>query len=230
MPTRIPGRRKNLLTEEQARLEEKFGRCPKGHALPHRTERGNCNPMMCAGMDSPVRDRSDQRKGGKSKSKSPKGSSTVVPGDALQTTALAEVDQAIASEMTEAETRIVKAATRHKARMKYVGMPTEWADDKEREKWIESKKRELIPFALAEVEYSLKLGDPSERERARKDVLDMTGHGKREPGGQGGPAQIVIVGMQAGGLPWVRRVDGEGKELKVVDAQLIGEGNAPKQG
>lgn len=203
---KLPGRRAKtpLLTEGQKAQEAQFGRCPKGHALPHRTNKGNCTPLFCAGSTP-------------GKKETTTGSSKLAKKTAasLQTTALADAD---VQELAEVTTRIARAETRHKARMDYLKVP-EFNDPKERDRWIEDKKQALIPLALADVEYSLKLGDQQERERARKEVLDMTGHGKREGGGGSTSPLIVLMGV-SGNLaenPWVRHA-AEEKEVKVIDA------------
>lgn len=196
---KLPGRLKKtpLLTEDQKKTEAKFGRCPEGHALPHRTSKGNCTAMFCMG------------KGGKAKS----------PAKAKKETALAVkggfTDLAIIDvpEMEEASSKIAKADTRHRARMAFTKTPEVFESEKVREEWIETKKQELVPLALADIEYSLKLGDQQEREKARKEVLDMTGHGKKESASQQTPLIIITGAPSSGQMPWVRRIGADGKEL-----------------
>lgn len=200
-------RRTKEMNEEQRSDEAKFGRCPKGHALPHRTNKGNCTPLFCAGSTA---------------SPTPKkGSSPLAKQEAKDmATDIAKADDSVDLDvLTETTSRISKAATRHKARMAYVKVP-EFSDAKEREKWVENKKNELVPLALADVEFSLKLGDSQERERARKEVLEMTGHGKRDTGGGSTSPLIILTGVTGnpGDNPWVRRVDKDGKALP---AQII---------
>lgn len=209
---KLPGRLKKtpLLTEEQKTTEAKFGRCPKGHKLPHRTNRGLCTPVYCVGS-----------KPGK-KDKKQKALVPVDPGF----TDLAEVGSIIGNPLfTDPmfERKIQEAETRHNARVKFVQMPFSFANEKEQDAWIEAKKRALVPLALADVEYSLKLGDQQEREKARKEVLDMTGHGKKEADGSKSTPQIIIVGMngQVADNPWIRKMElKEQKELP-AEAQVV---------
>lgn len=204
MPKKLPGRRSktSLMTEDQKDAESKFGRCPKNHALPHRTNRGNCTPLFCAGSAS--------------------GTAGLAKKEAkeLKTQDLGDVDDA---ELEVVSRRIAAASTRHKARMAYVKTPETFVDPKEREKWIEDKKQELVPIALADIEFSLKLGDQQEREKARKDVLDMTGHGKRDGGGGSTSPLIILAGVTGnlGDNPWVRRVDGTQAKNLTENIQVI---------
>lgn len=176
------------MTEEQKAAESKFGRCPKNHALPHRTNKGNCTPLFCAGS---------------------------TPGNVTLTKVKKEAKLAVqdlgeVGDVDEAEDVMIRQSknhTKHLARMKYVNLP-EFRDAKERETWVENKKQELVPLAIADLEIQLKLGDTQEREKARKEVLDMTGHSKREGAGSTSPL-IMLVGV-TGNLadnPWVRKVD-----------------------
>lgn len=207
---KLPGRLKKtpLLTEDQKKTDAKFGRCPKGHALPHRTNKGNCTAMFCMG-------------GGKAKSPSKaKKETALAVKDGL--TDLAEAD---GEELAMVSSKIAQANTRHRARLQFTKTPESFVDEKTQEEWVEAKKKSLVPLALADVEYALKLGDAQEREKARKEVLDMTGHGRKEAGNA--PTQpLIIITNGPGGLgqnPWVRQIDKDGKELpaktQVIDAQ-----------
>lgn len=210
---KLPGRRSKtpLMTEEQKAFEQKFGRCPKGHQLPHRTNKGICTAVFCAGASSGAPSKKKSRRTEVVELREEVIGAATQPIDAptAPNTALAPVDSDLDThELTEVANRITKAKTRHQARMAYVKLPV-FKDQKEIELHVEAKKMELLPLALADVEYQLKLGDAQEREKARKEVLDMTGHGKQD--GKSGPStpQIIIIGAgtDAQSLPWVRRVD-----------------------
>jgi hypothetical protein len=209
---RLKVKRSQHMTEDQRSDEAKFGRCPKGHALPYRTNRGNCTPLFCAGSKS------------NNQPKAPGPASLSVKAEAKDLATIAtDMGADDLAVLDETVSKIAKASTRHKARMAYVKVP-EFADAKEREKWVENKKSELVPLALADVEYALKLGDSQERERARKEVLEMTGHGRRDSGGGSTSPLIILTGVTGnpGDNPWIRRIDKDGKELPanatVIDA------------
>lgn len=193
-------------SEELEAQEVKFGRCPKGHRLPYRTQCGNCTPLFCAGI--------------KARTNKVAGNSGMTTVNDTTKELAAQGD--LGPEAQEALTRIAKQETRFQARMAYVKLP-KFSDPKAREKWVEDKKQELVPLALADVEYSLRLGDQQEREKARREVLDMTGHGKRESGGGSTSPLIILTGITGapGDNPWVRRLAPDGKELpanvQVVD-------------
>jgi hypothetical protein len=193
--SKLPGRRSKtpLLTEEQKKTESKFYRCPKGHSLPNRTNQGNCTPIFCAGS-----------KPGK-KEKKAKGPKMQDLGEV--TTTLAKVASAGAEEMELVTTaKIQQAAGRFKARKNYVKLP-EFQNPDDRDAWVEQKKGELVPYALMDLEYAVTLGDSQEREKARKEILDITGHGKA--GAPQGQPMIIIHGFSGNpqDLPWVQRVE-----------------------
>lgn len=222
---KLPGKRSTTdqMTEEQKEADQKFSRCPKGHALPHRTNKGLCSPLFCAGSI----------KGAKSTAKPVQPKPAKVKQDALEKAARGEladlgfdIEAAGVEEATAQTTgKIVQAHGRYTARQAYLKVP-EFKDARERDTWVENKKMELVPLALANVEYSLKLGDSIERERAGSKILDMTGHGKKDGGSGNSAPLIMLIGAPTtpGQGPWVRRIDKDGKELPMIEGQI-----APKQ-
>ena len=120
--------------------------------------------------------------------------------------------EAVNAEMTTLKTALAVAETRLKA----VGAP-KFKTPQERSHWVEEKKQALVPHALADVEIALKTGSISQRERARKDVLDMTGHSQGEQLGPQTPLIMIVQGE--GRLPWVRKVS----DGTVVDAEIVSE-------
>ncbi len=211
---KVPPRRRAGMSEDDVKAEASFLRCPSGHALPHRTNRGNCNPMFCS---APAKSGADPAPSAGEPAETPTGpiqpeapADEFTPVESRAVTKQVDEDKKQALDVAR---RIKQAHTRHEARLKYLGDVPEFKDEKEKEQWIEAKKKALIPLALLDVEYALKLGDTAERERARREVLDMTGHGKRESQNQQNQPLIIISGLADGGLPWVRRVDANGKQL-----------------
>lgn len=79
------------------------------------------------------------------------------------------------------------------------------------ESYVEARLTNLSVVAVAELEWQLRFGSDSERAKAAKDILDATGHGKKDRVGSN--TQLIIVNGFSGTLPWAKPV-----EAKVVDA------------
>lgn len=68
------------------------------------------------------------------------------------------------------------------------------------ESYVDKKAVDLLPDAVAEVEYQLKYGDDKQRLEAAHDVLDMNGRRKRE--GLGNNTQTIVLNLGNAKLPW----------------------------
>jgi hypothetical protein len=201
------------MPDEVKRQEAAFYRCPKGHKLPHRTNQGECTPIYCA-TDSlgaigsntkEVREARDAAREVKEavQLKGDLHIDGMLKGDdetvvlAKNTAKDSKVDEMV---------RIGKGAGRFAARLSALGTPT-GLQGVEAEKWADSKLVEMLPLAVAEVEYQLKFGDDAQREKAAGKVLDATGRGKKEQQGNSAPT-IILVGAGTGGAlnyPWMKR-------------------------
>lgn len=194
--------------------EASFYCCPKSHKLPHRTANGECTPLWCADQD---------RKAGGSRSKTDTNRVREA-ADEVKQAVLAKADDQInglvrgddetadlsrnAAKLAKVDesVRLGKGAGRFAARLSALGTPT-GLQGVEAEKWADSKLVEMLPLAVAEVEYQLKFGDDAQREKAAGKVLDATGRGKKEQQGNSAPT-IILVGAGTGGAlnyPWMKR-------------------------
>jgi len=180
-------------TEIQQKQTERFYVCPKGHRLPHQTNRGNCTPDWCAG------------RAGK---------------DAKQPATLAKrIDEVPALAGVEEQNRIVKAETRRKARLKAVEFPETPLEGGAAEEWADKEIIKLLPEAVAELKFNLRYGDDQQREKAADKILAATGRGKKESGGGGAIFNVVVGAGSIPGappVPFLQRVQpqklGEGGE------------------
>lgn len=182
--------------------EAQFYTCPAGHRLPHKTNAGQCSPIHCAGVAKSQRRKIEAKK-------------QVEVGLApSQEAALASI------ELAEDEERATKAQKRYQMRKRYLNAP-EKLNGAAAEEWADQKLVELLPEAVVDIEWDLKYGNDSERQAARKQVLDATGRGKREGGGGGTQPIIMLVGQGVGpgAQPWLQRV-----EVKKVGSGEGGEG------
>lgn len=104
--------------------------------------------------------------------------------------------------------------SRLKVRRKLVPMP-EGLDGAEAEAYVEKRLHMLSVPAVAELEYQLLHEDSADRARAARDILEATGHGKKERNGQA--ANLIVINMGGGKeappLPWSQVVDAAVKVL-----------------
>lgn len=177
-------RKKSDLPPATAQDVSELLSCPEGHTLPCKTPQGECTPVYCA--DSSYR----------------KGKSDV---PAIANSA---ADFELAAPADAESGRIALAQRRLQARLKALNVP-EFADTEAAEQWADREMLMLLPLAVADVKADLQWGDDTQREKARRQVLDATGRGKRDGNANVGGPVIMIVGNADGGgiqLPWAQRV------------------------
>lgn len=173
-------------TEDQQKEEARFYKCPKGHGLPHQTNAGNCTPVWCAGQ---IKHKKEKSLATRAPAKTP---ALFVPGEDKE------------------EVKIARASSRREARLRAINFPEKPMEGLEAETWADKKLVQLLPEAVAVLEFDLKYGDEDAKARAASEVRNATGRGKKDGGGGGGAIFNVI--MQPGGsgapsVPWMQRVD-----------------------
>lgn len=199
-----------------------FLKCPKGHDLPHRTNKGQCSPNYCAGSASggapPTRLRAKAKKETKK-----------AVEIALRDAADREIDKIVPTTdqdlvATKATAKAAKiehiakmgnAIGRLAARRAFLQVP-DGLNGEDAEAWADAKLTTLLPDAVADLEYDLKLGDDGQRRHARDRILDATGRGKRENGVGGAQPIIILTGGAVQNPPWK-------KEPKVIDVSVVPE-------
>jgi hypothetical protein len=197
---------------------DQFIKCPKGHTLPNRTNKGQCTPLHCAGSRSAAQEKNPVRAARKkAKAAAPTPADAVL--DAVKPApapdqVLPELAKAAAYEAKmEALEQIAKSMSRLEAREVLLNVP-KGLKGAEAEAWADAKLQELLPWAVAEKEFQLKHGDDEQRSRAADRVLEANGRGKKE-GAPPVTQPIVVVLHGSGGsaqLPWSKG--------KVIDAQV----------
>lgn len=209
--------------EHVQKAEKAFYRCPGGHELPHRTENGQCTPLFCSANEMQEGGRSAENRLKRLKKERGNDDALVRAREAaakgvgvdpaIETAITAEGDEGAAAKelarvsKVDETARLGKAMGRHLARHNFLKVP-KGLEGAEAEQWADSKLVNLLPDAVAELEYQLKLGDDSQRERAAKMVLESMGRGRRESGG-GSNAPVIIIAGGAGGqvqVPWAQKV------------------------
>jgi len=190
-----------------------FTECPKGHALP----REGCTPIYCGGTSAPqsllpkvTALSKAAAKQGRSSSKAKRVMSKNIDGMTMRAVeelrkapgGQNELDIIALDKEHQAKTaeRVGKRLAERAVRMALLKMP-QGLEGADAEEWADKKAVELLPSAMAQIEYDLLYGDDSQRREAARDVLDMTGRRRRDGGGSVTPTIILNLG---GGnmLPW----------------------------
>lgn len=87
------------------------------------------------------------------------------------------------------------------------GVPTK--DDASIKQWADRKAVEMLPQAMAEINFQLKYGSDKQRQEAADRILDMHGLRKREA--QAGNHATIVLNLGgealAAKLPWLSRSD-----------------------
>jgi hypothetical protein len=99
------------------------------------------------------------------------------------------------TEQGEAEMEARRLRQRHTLTKKLVPTP-EGLEGADAETYVEKKLVSLSVPAVAVLEKQLLYGTDEEQRKAARDILDATGHGKKERAGNG--ASLIIVNMGGG--------------------------------
>jgi hypothetical protein len=187
-------------------------RCPKGHLLPNKTNRGSCTPIYCADTQGSKSARSktenvvrkainDVRE--KVKEGADEHLDKLIKKD--DPYASLKKNSAVEGKLDES-VRIGKAAGRFAARMSVLDVPN--VKGKEAEAWADERLVDLLPLAVAEKEFELKFGDDEQRSKAADRILEANGRGKRENQVASAPTILLIGNGPQGQLdaPWIKRL------------------------
>ena len=240
-------RRAKGIPDDLAAIEMKQGRCPNGHLLPNRTDKGQCTPVFCAGsaprapalvvdeLPDGSRFVTLGKKGSKERrtrkealaivsAEADKVIEAMIPGTSP---AMVAARQAAQAQKAEELVKLAHGIGRFAAMRAFLKVP-EGLEGADAEQYVNRRAMSLTVDALAEVERQLKLGDDSMRREAARDILDMTGLRKKESAGAGGPV-IMLVGQNGQGMPWMQRVPISSTQVAPAAQQQI-EGSNEKIG
>lgn len=194
-----PGKPSNRTPGAPKEMEIGFLSCPKGHKLPHKTDRGECSPVFCPGFE-----------GGGVKMRAAKLAKQVVKAisaeadEVIESAPLSKEGKEIAvTAKGELLGKLSQAHGRQAARKTFFKVPPN-LQGADAEAWAQQKAVSLLPEAMAELEYQLMLGDDAQRRDAARDILDINGMRKRESSSGGGATIILNLGGKE--LPWAQRV------------------------
>ncbi len=213
------GQRATAVSADVMDVESQFLRCPHGHNLPNKTNKGTCSPVHCAGgvsVNAPpkvkARAKAAAGRAGKKKEMANKAERAAITAEAdaiidAMIPAYMEEARATAKEVKAQElTRLGQSLGRFAAMRAFFKVP-EGLEGAQAEEYVQRRALTLSVDAMAELERQLKLGDDTQRREAARDILDMNGMRKRESGGGNGPV-IVMMGQNGGALavPWAQRL------------------------
>lgn len=206
-----------------------FFKCPRGHQLPNQTERGPCTPVLCGNADGSkgrLEMRVGEKKTHKAYEKKRLALKAALPDDEVTKLVKGEANdlavdaarQSAAEAKAEQLIRMGHAAGRFAARAKFVGLP-EGLQGAEAEEWADKRLIDLLPAAVAELEYQLKLGDDKQRIEAADKVLSANGRSRRDGGGLGTAPIIILTGGAVVQPPW--RSPSSGNSSSAVSTQVV---------
>lgn len=223
--SRKPPNSRGNIPDDILKLETQQGRCPSGHKLPHRTNRGRCTPVFCAGSSAGSNDRetshetkgthvANGRLGSALKAAKQEALQEVareansiidamIPGDSLSMQAArAQAKATMGEELQKLGASIGKFA----AMRAYFKAP-EGLTGAEAVEYVQKKAEALTVDAITDLERDLKLGDDAQRREARRDLLDMNGMRKKESVPNSTPL-IIMMGTNGApqiSLPWSQK-------------------------
>lgn len=206
------------------KLESSQGRCPSGHLLPNRTNRGRCTPVHCAGSNSGAKEdaaasttpNAVSTRGGASvlarqkaelmKQISQRADAVIerlLPGDSVEMQAARTAAQLQkVDEMQKIGHRIGRYAA-----TQAVFKTPDGLKGADAENYFNDESDSLLPDVIQDLKNDIRFGDDMQRREARRDLLDITGKRRRESV-QGGHAMIVLVGQNGVGtqlkIPWAK--------------------------
>lgn len=243
---RTPPNVKGSIPDDILKLETQQGRCPQGHRLPHRTNRGRCTPVFCAGSSAGGNDGDAHQtkstavatgrigaalKAAKAEALAEVGREAnaiidaMIPGESISMqTARAQAKASMADELQKLGASIGKFA----AMRAYFKAP-EGLQGAEAMEYVQKKAESLTVDAITDLERDLKLGDDAQRREARRDLLDMNGMRKKEQVANSHPV-IVMVGTNGApqiSLPWSTKTKTITAEVSDSSNRRASTGTAP---
>lgn len=201
---------RRAVPDDILRLETQQGRCPTGHLLPHKTNRGRCTPVFCAGSSAGTNDRQSVGETKQESVSNPRIGSAL---KAAKAQAIAEISReaddlidkmipgdSLAAQSGRAAAKAQKADELQKlahqigrwAAMRTHFKVPEGLQGAEAEEYVKRRVEVLSVDAITDLERDLKLGDDHQRREARRDLLDMAGLRKREAAPNGGSVIMLI--------------------------------------
>lgn len=196
--------------------------CPEGHKIGHEGPQGRCTPIWCSGGNGQAV-RLKRRTAKQSIAKQLARVTNEAPEAAL---ALKQQEDELPEFVKDADSkdlfrtekarqaaRNVGALARHQARKAFVTQAPKDTKGADAEEWARRRMVDLLPAAVAEIEYGLLYGTDKERYEMADKVLDANGMKKRDAGSGGGAT--IILNLNTKELPWAEKI------VNAVDGKVM---------
>lgn len=204
------------------KLEATQGRCPGGHVLPNRTNKGRCTPVYCAGSNAGSNARQSIAATERQSTSSPETNGALKAAKAailaeLDRRADEMIDRLLPGETLEMQAARAAAKAQKADELQKIGHQVgrfaahravfkvpEGLRGPEAEEYFSRAMEDLLPSIAIDLRRDLELGDDAQRREARRDVLDILGKRKRESAPNVANV-LVLQGMDGTNqikLPW----------------------------
>lgn len=237
MPARIKRGTKGPVNRNMppdvVKMEMKYGKCPKGHVLPHRTNSGRCTPVHCAGSlsgASPTGHKTNVS--AKETVSNPEVANAIRSAKAeiikhLNERADALIDRLLPGETIEMQSARAAAKAQKADELMKIGHQVgrfaahaviykrpENLTGAAAEEFFKREAENLLPDIIVDLKRDLQLGDDTQRREARRDILDIVGKRKADAAPNISNAFVMVAPGGSITVPWSKK----GQTLKVVDS------------
>lgn len=197
-PQRQPPNRHKAVPSDVLKLETSQGRCPNGHLLPNKTNKGRCTPVYCAGSLAGSNDRQSTSEVKSESVLTPRVGSALKAAKAevlaqLDARADEVIDRLLPGESMEMLAARASAKAQKADELQKIGhqigrfaahsavfKTPEGLQGAEAEEYFKREAENLLPSIIVDLKRDLQLGDDAQRREARRDILDITGKRKQE--------------------------------------------------
>lgn len=236
MNAKINSRRKKTLPNDLLKLETTQGRCPGGHLLPNKTNKGRCSPVFCAGSLAGSNDRQPTSETKGESVTSPRVGSALKAAKAevlAQLNAKADeiIDRLLPGETFEMQAARASAHAQKADELQKIGHQVgrfaahkavfkvpENLKGADAEEYFKREAENMLPEIIVDLKRDLQLGDEVVRREARRDILDIVGKRKQE-NAPNIHAALLLVNPGGGSvinIPWSKKK----AKTHVIDAPV----------
>ncbi len=185
-------------------------KCPRDHTLPNQTQWGQCTPLYCAIDTATVKDIKKKQKPAKVVKEEARALAGTIE-EATPGYVPEQVTNQAALLAAGQNDELAKQLGRMANRYAFLNVPQDLKGQAALD-WSDARLEDLLPLAIADLEYSIRLGNAEERAKARDKIMDANGRGKKEQSGIGNSPIIILNGASVQQLPWSNK-----KPAQVID-------------
>jgi hypothetical protein len=194
--------RKSGAPKEVVGVELAQARCPKGHVLPNRTNRGKCTPVYCAGATAGSNSKQPEAETVATKVKNPDVNNALRSALSVQKAEILAamdaradevIDRLLPGETPEMLAARAAAKTQKADELQKIGHQVgrfaakaavfktpEGLTGADAEEYFKREAENLLPSIIVDLKQDLQMGDDAQRREARRDILDIVGKRKQD--------------------------------------------------